>query len=410
MEGRYIYTSPFTTRRDPEPEAAEPAQVDPPVAAARAASKRGAVAQLLAVAVVLAVAAALSGALIGHALWARAAQTDTVEGPSARSTFPPGTSTGPSNAASIAAQASPALVDIQAEYAYRGGAGAGTGIVVSSDGRVVTNNHVISGATNIVATDVGNGKTYDVTVVGYDPSEDIAVLQLQGASGLATATIGDASGVLVGDEVVGVGNAGGVGGTPSSAGGTVTALDQSITATDESGGSEQLSGLIETNANIQPGDSGGALLDASGEVIGMNTAGSTGFRFQNAATAAFAIPIDQVMSTASQIASGKGSATVHVGETAFLGLSVASSDGGYFGGGSTGVTVGGVVDGQPAAEAGLQAGDTIVAVGGTSVDSRDALSSFMLAHHPGDEVELTWLDGSGGSHTSTVRLASGPPA
>src|SRR5262249_58525303 len=131
----------------------------------------------------------------------------------------------------IAAKVSGALVDINVTFAYQG-AGAGTGIVVSSSGEVLTNNHVINGATRITATDVGNGRTYDATVVGYDPSHDIAVLQLKGASGLATATLGNSSKLSVGDPVVGVGNAGGVGGTPSSAGGKVTALDRWITPPD----------------------------------------------------------------------------------------------------------------------------------------------------------------------------------
>jgi len=436
VEGPDSNTSPFTTRRDPERDAAEPAEPAPPAAAVDAAvaaeprPKRGAALLVLLPAVAILAVAAASGAVIGHALWNHPAQTVTVARPSPPSTFQPGganggfgrfgggsgsvggTSAGPANADSIAAKVSPALVDINVDFGYEGAAGAGTGIVVRSDGRVLTNNHVINGATRITATDVGNGKTYDATVVGYDPSKDVAVLQLKGASGLATVAIGDSSGVSTGDEVVGVGNAGGVGGTPSNAGGTITALGRSITAADETGSTEQLSGLIQTDANIQPGDSGGPLLDSSGKVIGMNTAGSTGFRFQTAGNAAFAIPIDDVMSTASQITSGKSSATVHIGATALLGVSVeTSSGGGFFGGGNTtGVTIGAVVDSGPAAGAGLQAGDVITAIGGTSLDSPDALRSFMLAHHPGDEVQLTWSDGSGGRHTSTITLASGPPA
>jgi len=147
---------------------------------------------------------------------------------------------------------------------------------------VLTNNHVIDGATSISATDVGNGKTYSATVVGYDRTHDIAVLALHNASGLQTATLGNSSTASVGEDVVGVGNAGGTGGTPSAAGGTITALNQSITASDEGDGtSEQLTGLIQTNANIQPGDSGGALVNDQGEVLGVDTAASAGFQFQS---------------------------------------------------------------------------------------------------------------------------------
>ena len=149
-------------------------------------------------------------------------------------------------------------------------------MVLSSDGKVLTNNHVISGATSISVTDIGNGKTYSAKVVGYDRTHDVAVLQLQNASGLQTTPLGDSSKVSVGDSVVGVGNAGGVGGTPSAAAGTVTALNQTITASDDGNGtSEQLSGLIQVNADIQPGDSGGSLVNSQGQVVGIDTAGST---------------------------------------------------------------------------------------------------------------------------------------
>ncbi len=163
---------------------------------------------------------------------------------------------GPSDVNAIASKVDPGLVDINTTLGYQQEQAAGTGIVLSSNGVILTNNHVINGATTISVTDIGNKKTYKASVVGYDRTKDIAVLQLQNASGLQTATLGNSSNVSVGQDVVGVGNAGGTGGTPSAAGGTVTALNQSITASDQGDGtSEQLSGLIETNANIQPGDS-----------------------------------------------------------------------------------------------------------------------------------------------------------
>ncbi len=171
--------------------------------------------------------------------------------------------------------ASPGLVDVNSTLGYEGASGAGTGIVLTSTGEILTNNHVIDGATSISVTDVGNGKTYKATVVGYDKSHDIAVLQLQGASGLKTAKIGDSSKATVGESVVAIGNAGGTGGTPSAAGGSIIALNQQITASDELGGaSEQLTGLIEVNADVQPGDSGGSLVNSAGQVIGIDTAAS----------------------------------------------------------------------------------------------------------------------------------------
>src|SRR5580704_3558392 len=171
--------------------------------------------------------------------------------------------------AQIASRVDPAIVDVTSTLGYQQATAKGTGMVLTSNGEILTNNHVIDGATSISVTDIGNGKTYTASVVGYDRSHDIAVLQLHNASGLTTANLAGSSTASVGQQVVGVGNAGGTGGTPSAAGGTVTALNQSITASDEGDGtSEQLSGLIQTNADIQPGDSGGALVDTSGQVLG----------------------------------------------------------------------------------------------------------------------------------------------
>jgi S1-C subfamily serine protease len=300
--------------------------------------------------------------------------------------------------------------------------GAGTGIVISSDGKVLTNNHVIRGATRISVTDTGNGQTYDAKVVGYDPSHDVAVLQLQGASGLASASLGDSTKLSVGDGIVGVGNAGGSG-SPTYAGGSVTGLGKSITASDEFGGSsERLSNLIQVNANIQPGDSGGPLVDSNGKVVGMITAGSAGFSgFDFGGTtsgAAYAIPIDDAAKLAVQMVAGNASSTSHIGGTAFLGVSVSQGSGGisgFFGGGASasptsGVTVGNVLSGEPAEKVGLAAGDTITSIDGRSVDSPTALSNLMLGHHPGDHVKVAWTDTSGGTHSASVVLGSGPPA
>ncbi len=253
---------------------------------------------------------------------------------------------GPSDANAIADKVDPGLVDINTSLGYQQEQAAGTGIVVTSDGEILTNNHVIDGATSISVTDVGNKKTYTASVVGYDRTGDIAVLQLHNASGLQTANFANSSGISVGEDVVGVGNAGGTGGTPSAAGGTVTALNQSITAQDQGDGtSEQLSGLIETNANIQAGDSGGALVNTSGQVIGVDTAasGGTSFQFngQDQGNQGFAIPINTALSIARQIEAGNGSSTIHIGTTAFLGVEISpngsnSSSGSGSGGGGNG--------------------------------------------------------------------------
>jgi S1-C subfamily serine protease len=277
-------------------------------------------------------------------------------------------------------------------------------------------------------------------VVGYDASHDIAVLQLTGASGLTTAATGNSSTVRVGDKVVGIGNAGGVGGTPSVAAGTVTALNQSITASDEgSSSSEQLSGLIETNADIQAGDSGGPLVNSHGQVVGVDTAassapggssdpfGGSGDPFggsgdngssnsgQQTTTQAFAIPINTALSIANQIESGHASATVHIGTTAFLGVEIAptgqqDNSGSFGSSGSSGVAIAGVQSGTPAAAAGLSQGDVITSVAGQSVNSGTDIQQVLASHHPGDKISISWTDAYGQSHTATVTLAAGPAA
>jgi S1-C subfamily serine protease len=266
---------------------------------------------------------------------------------------------------------------------------------------------VVAGATSITVTDIGNSKSYRAAVVGYDRTGDIAVLQLSGASGLATATLASGASVKAGDSVVAIGNAGGTGGTPSAVGGVVSALNQSITASDESSGSsEQLTGLIEVNADIQAGDSGGPLLTTSGQVIGVDTAASAGFQYQAAGGDGFAIPIGTATTIADQIRAGRSSSKIHIGATAYLGIETAGSSRGYQG--VAGPMVLGVVAGTPADSAGLTRGDVISSVAGTTVDSATALTNLLDRYHPGDRVKLAWTDISGQSHTSTVKLATGP--
>jgi S1-C subfamily serine protease len=313
----------------------------------------------------------------------------------------------------IVAKTGPAIVDVVSTLGYQGATAAGTGIVLTPSGEVLTNNHVIDGATAIKVRDVGNGRVYTATVAGYDAAHDVAVLQLQGASGLATASLGDSARVRSGQRVVAMGNAGGRDGDPSVAGGRVTGLRQSITASDESAGTaEQLQGLIRTNADIQPGDSGGPLINASGQVIGINTAASatSGNQVSSATTTqAFAIPINEATAIASQIEAGDSSATVHVGATAFLGVAVTSAGGASGFPASAGAEVAGVAANSAAARAGLTAGDSITSLGGHAVTSPAQIRSVLTGHHPGDKISITWTDQTAGSHTAAVVLASGPP-
>jgi S1-C subfamily serine protease len=357
----------------------------------------------------LLVVAVLVGLGIGHGVWNHAGSVSS--GGSSQDPFGSGSGTGNGSGtgpatSSVAAEVSPALVDINTQLSYQRDAASGTGIVLSANGLVLTNNHVIEGATTISVTDIGNGKTYRGEVLGYDRTHDVALVQMEGASGLATAKIGDSGKVAVGDGVIGLGNAGGVNGPPSAASGAVTALNQSITADDDSNGTtEQLNGLIETDANIQPGDSGGALVNSSGQVIGVDTAASSGFSFENQGGQGFAIPIDEALSIANQIRSGQANATVHIGPTAFLGVLVDTTGNGS---GQSGAALSQVVAGGPADKAGLTGGDTITSLANTSVASSNSLTQIIDRYHPGDSVEIGWVDTTGQTHQGAVQLATGP--
>ncbi len=407
-------------------------------------------------ATLLTVLALLVGVGIGYGVWSARSSTATPgrsfgsAGGTSRSTFTGAAATSssaggtkvssatgaPSNIATIRAKVMPALVDINTVLGYETEEAAGTGMVLTPTGKVLTNNHVIEGATKISVTDLGNGRTYSATVLGYTRANDIAVLQLAGASGLKTVHIGNSASVKVGEAIVGIGNAGGTGGVPSAAGGSVTALSQSITASDQ--GSlgttyEHLTGLIESNADIQPGDSGGPLVTTSGAVVGMDTAASAaqGYSFRGAVTGrGYSIPINEAMSTARQIMARRASASVHIGGTAFLGIYAVAPRTRFsrFRFGSTGTftprtstvtakptpptsgaAVEQVIPNTPAQAAGLAATDVITRVGGTPITSPGDLTNVLLRYHPGDSVKLSWTTSSGRAVTGTVRLASGPP-
>jgi S1-C subfamily serine protease len=311
----------------------------------------------------------------------------------------------------IAAKVDPGVVDVNTQLGYEDASGAGTGMVLTPTGVVLTNNHVVDGATSISVTDVGNGRTYTATVVGTDSADDVAVLQLSGASGLTTVHIGSSSTLKVGESVVAIGNAGGVGGSPSVSSGAVTDLNQSIAASDEfSGTTEQLSGLVETDATLEAGDSGGPLVDTSGRVAGMDTAASGGFQLQSGSSQSFAIPIDHALAIAAQIEAGDASSTIHIGPTAFLGVEVETATGLPGGSSSPGAAVVTVESGSPAGQAGLTTGDVIDSLDGRNVDSPDTLSGIIEDLRPGDSVELGWTDLSGRQQTGTVQLATGPAA
>jgi S1-C subfamily serine protease len=337
----------------------------------------------------------------------------------------------------------PGLVLINTTLRYDSEAAAGTGMVINADGLVLTNNHVIEDSTKITATVISTGKTYQARVIGYDQTGDVALIQLQNASGLMTVPIGNSSSAKAGQAVVAMGNAEGQGAITATAG-HITALNQTITASDEAGSttSETLYGTIQTNADIVPGDSGGPLASSVG-VIGMDTAGNDPSDQEPAA--GFAIPINTALSVARQIAAGHASSVITIGYPPFLGIFIGSgsssnpqtqaqqeeqqSDGSDSSGStpgcyssnedltvpsviapvSSGTLIDGTICGSPAASAGLTGGAVITAVNGQVVGSPDGFATIMTRFHPGDTISVTWMSPSGQRTTSSLHLTAGPP-
>ncbi|MEO8898786.1 MAG: trypsin-like peptidase domain-containing protein [Candidatus Dormibacter sp.] len=305
----------------------------------------------------------------------------------------------------VAAKVTPGIVNVNVTLGTSGAA-AGTGMVITSTGEVLTNNHVIDGETSMTVELPSTGKTYSAHVLGYDLTEDVALVQIDGGGTFTTVSVGNSSAVNKGDSVVALGNALGKNTLPSVTTGQVTALDRTITASDQAGGDpETVTGLIQSDAMIQPGDSGGPLTNANGTVIGMDTAAQTSGQFnQQGSTVAYAIPINKAMSIVRQIQSGQSTRLVHVGNTrALLGVGAQSA-------GQGGVQVLTVQSGSAAANAGITVGSTITALNGTPISTNAALRNAIVQHNPGSSVSVTWTDTSGHSHTAQVTLGTGPPA
>jgi S1-C subfamily serine protease len=361
---------------------------------------------------------------------------------------------GPLNQQLVAGKVEPGVVDIDATIQYSGGTSSeGTGMIINTNGLILTNNHVINGARIIRVTLAKTGQEYPATVLGYDVSQDVALLQIKGVTGLKPVAVGDSSQVTLGMQVVAFGNAQGRGGTPATAAGIINSLDKTISPTDEStGATETLHNMIQTNANIVSGDSGGPLANAAGQVIGIDTANASSSQ-GSTNVLGYAIPINTALAVAQQIAAGRASATVQVGVPGFLGVLVPQSSsadprqqaqqqqqqqqqqgGGPAGSGggsspgspgcinntadtsvptaiapvSSGALVDGVLCGTPAAAAGLASGDVVTGVNGQAVTTPNSLTTMMSQLRPGARVTLHWENPSGQRKTSTLTLGAAP--
>ena len=318
----------------------------------------------------------------------------------------------------LAAKVDPAVVDLT--WTSQGQTSSGTGIILTSNGEVLTNNHVVAGSFQLEAQVAGSGPVYQAKVVGTDATQDVALVQIVGGAPFHTAVLGNSNTVQVGQPVVAIGNALALPGPPTVTQGAITALGRSVTATDQGSGlSENLTGMIQIDAPLEPGNSGGPLVNAAGQVIGMNTAAETGGG-QTASTVGFAIPINRALSIASQIQKGEASSTIQIGAPAYLGIEAENvsaagqgGPGGFGGFGytppvSSGALVVAVVPGTPAAGAGLAAGDVITSFNGQPITSVAELTTAIHADKPGQTAVFGWVGPSGNAHSATITLASGP--
>jgi S1-C subfamily serine protease len=319
------------------------------------------------------------------------------------------------NVEAVAAQVEPAVVDIDTrilvDASGRTAEAAGTGMIITSNGQVLTNNHVIRGATSIQVTIEGRSSAYTAQVVGVDPTDDVALLQIPGVSGLPTVTMADSSALAVGQDVVAIGNALGKGGAPTVTRGSISGLGRSITVSDGRGGTESLTDVIEMDAPIQPGDSGGPLVNAAGQVVGMITAGSREGRSQSTSSVGFAITSNSALSVVNEIRAGRSSSTIILGQPGFLGVEVQNLDAAAISrlglNATSGALVVGVFPGSPAAQVGISPDSVITAINGAHIESADALEPIIHQYKSGDQIQVTWVDQKG-SHTSTLRLIDGP--
>jgi len=365
---------------------------------------------------VLAVAGLMAGAAAGGALLAVNLDDDDAGTPTS-SLSPASPAVGNQDDApdeplsQAAAAVLPSVVSITFES--NAGAGTGSGVIISSDGQILTNNHVVAQVADggQLSVTFSDGSEADARILGRDPATDLAVIQAEDVSDLTAAKLGSSADLHVGDTVLAIGSPLGLDGSVSA--GIVSALDRSITLSNDepqspfdNGGGLQTTpsaviDAIQTDAAINPGNSGGALINADGEVVGINTAiaslaggGGVGSQGGNIGVG-FAIPIDSARSIAEQL--------IDNGEVthAFLGVRIADAENGE------GAVVGQVDEGQPAADAGLEQGDVITKVDDTEITSGSDLTSAIRSHQPGDTVTITYTR-DGDEKTAEVTLGELP--
>jgi S1-C subfamily serine protease len=303
----------------------------------------------------------------------------------------------------VADAVDPALVNISTSSRLLRLGAAGSGIVLTADGQVLTSHHVVKGADTVTVTDIGNGLVYNATVLGYDSNADIALLELGGAAALMVARIGNSADLRMHDEVLAIGNAGGVGGTPTAIVGSITNLNSTIVALNSADLSRKaLSGMVEVAAAVTAGQSGGALADRTGAVVGVLTAASGEPTRAVGPPNGYAVPIDAAMRVVRQIRSGIPTDTVHIGPTATLGVLISDAK-------PSGARIDVALYGLPAYAAGLTGGEVITSLDGRAIGTSTELRAAINVHKPDDMVRLGITGANGAERTVAVVLALGTP-
>jgi putative serine protease PepD len=294
----------------------------------------------------------------------------------------------PSSLSNVVAQVEPSVVSVQA------GPGGGSGVVLDTDGHILTNHHVVAAAGGEqLAVTFSDGSSQPASVVGTDPRSDLAVVQVVDGAGLTPASFADSDAVRTGDQVLALGSPLGLSGSVTA--GIVSAKNRTIeVGAQSSAGVASISGMIQTDAPINPGNSGGALVNAGGEVIGINSAIATAGDSQGNIGVGFAIPANTAEQVAGQLIAGE-----QVSHP-YLGVTVGDAPDG-------GALVQSVAPGSPAAEAGLRQADVITRVGDAPVQNADDLVAAVQRGQAGDRVEVT-VDRGGAEQQLPVTLAEAP--
>lgn len=300
----------------------------------------------------------------------------------------------PASLAGIVDRVQPSVVSITTE------SGGGSGVVLDSDGNILTNNHVVATASgDTVNVKFSDGDTAPATIVGTDARSDLAVVDVDDVDGLVPASFGDSDAMRIGDAVLALGSPLGLEGSVTA--GIISAKDRTIQVGNERqgpfgqpGGATSISGMLQTDAAINSGNSGGALVNMNGEVIGINSAIATAGTSTGNIGVGFAIPSNTADRVAEQLINGE-----QVSHP-YLGVSIGDAEDG-------GAVVGEVVDGSPAGRAGIQVGDVITSLDGVAINDADGLVSAVQAHDVGDEVSLTFTR-DGQEQETTVTLSEAP--